>query len=32
MVEFDRHVLDVGQLEFQALVRLLDAKDPSFRE
>ncbi|MCH2397488.1 MAG: class II aldolase/adducin family protein [Pirellulales bacterium] len=32
MVEFDRHVLDVGQLEFNALVRLLDAKDPSFRE
>ena len=32
MVDFDRHVLDVGQLEFDSLVRLLDCKDPSFRE
>ena len=32
MVDFDKHVRDVGQLEFDALVRLMDSKDPSFRE
>ena len=32
IVEFDRHVRDVGQLEFDSLVRLMDRKDPSFRE
>ena len=32
MKEFARHVSDIGQLEFDALVRLMDRKDPSFRE
>jgi ribulose-5-phosphate 4-epimerase/fuculose-1-phosphate aldolase len=32
MREFAKHVSDIGQLEFDALVRLMDKKDPSFRE
>jgi len=32
MEEFAKHVSDIGQLEFAALVRLMDKKDPSFRE
>ena len=32
MQEFDRHVDNVGELEFNALMRLMDKKDPSFRD
>ena len=32
MREFERHVDDVGELEFNALTRLLDKQDPSYRE
>ncbi len=32
MQEFCQHAADMGQLEFDALVRLMDQKDPSFRE
>ena len=32
MQEFDRHCDDVGELEFKALMRLLDGKDPSYRQ
>ena len=32
MREFAQHAADTGQLEFDALVRLMDKKDPSFRE
>ena len=31
MREFARCAADTGQLEFDALVRLVEAKDPSFR-
>ncbi len=31
MAQFAQHAADVGQLEFDALVRLMDQKDPSFR-
>lgn len=32
MVDFAEHVTQIGKLEFDALVRLMDEKDPSFRE
>jgi len=32
MQEFAEHAADLGQLEFDALVRLMDQKDPSFRD
>jgi len=32
MVTFAEHVAEIGKLEFDALVRLLDQKDPSFRD
>ena len=32
MQEFAEHAADLGKLEFDALVRLMDQKDPSFRE
>ena len=32
MQEFDRHVDNVGELEFNALTRLMDRKDPSYRD
>jgi hypothetical protein len=32
MKEFAEHVAETGKLEFDALLRLMDEKDPSFRE
>ena len=32
MEDFGQHASDLGQLEFEALMRLMDQKDPSFRQ